>query len=45
MDFKGYGVAYDYSAKTKKEQREKEKEVLNFIKLIESKYSNKQSNK
>lgn len=37
MDFKGYSVAYDYTAKTEKEKRQKEKEVLNFIKMIESK--------
>ena len=45
MDFKGYSVAYDYAAKTEKEKQQKEKEVLNFIKMIESKYSNSQSNK
>lgn len=45
MKEKVCGVAYDYTAKTKKEKRQKEKEVKNFIKLVESKYLNNKSNK
>ena len=45
MDSKDYVIAYDYTAKTEKEKQQKEKEVLNFIKMIESKYSNPQPKK
>ncbi len=44
MKEKIVGIAYDNSAKSKKEKRAKEKEVQAFIRMIEKEYLNKGPN-